>query len=239
MKASSTPFTPLIAAAAVTFFAACGGGTTEPPPDPPRATTITVSPATADLAALGATVLLSAEVRDQNGQAMAGAAVTWASGAATVATVSASGLVTAVANGTATITATSGSASGSATVTVAQEAVAVDLIMRGQVIASYDGVTQFWTGELEVEEGEETSYISVRFVDDLRNELTIDIDQYLEVEVEDDSIAEFEQDTPGEFGGHLQGHMIGETDVSFMLMRGRVGSGHAEFGTGSVRVHVW
>ena len=112
--------TRLAALLAVTFFAACGDGTTAPLPDPPRATAITVNPATADLAALGATVQLSAEVRDQNGRAMAGAAANWASSTPAVATVDASGLVTAVANGSGTITATSGSASGSATVTVAQ-----------------------------------------------------------------------------------------------------------------------
>ena len=102
---------------------ACGDGTTEPPtptPDPPRPTTVAVTPATAQLGALGATVQLTAEVRDQNGQPMAGAAVTWASDATAVATVSGSGLVTAAGNGTATITATAGSASGTATVTVAE-----------------------------------------------------------------------------------------------------------------------
>ncbi len=86
-----------------------------------------MSPATTELTALGATVQLSAEVRDQNGQVMAGAAVTWASSAAAVATVSASGLVTAVTNGSATITATAGAASGSATVTVAQVVSAVNV----------------------------------------------------------------------------------------------------------------
>jgi len=121
----ATPLSRVIALLTVTFFAACGDSTTGPPPDPPRATTVTVSPATADLAALGATVQLTAEVLDQNGQAMAGAAVTWASSAAAMASVSASGLVTAVANGNATITATSGSASGSARVTVAQKVSAV------------------------------------------------------------------------------------------------------------------
>ena len=107
---------------------ACGDGTTEPPsppPDPPQPTTVTVSPATAQLAALGATVQLSAEVRDQNGQAMAGATVTWASDATATATVSSTGLVTAVGNGTASIAATAGSSSGTATVTVAQEVSAV------------------------------------------------------------------------------------------------------------------
>ena len=100
----------------------CGDGAIEPPPpDPPRPTTVTVTPATTQLAALGATVQLSAEVRDQNGQVMAGAAVTWSSSDPSVATVDAQGLVTAAGNGTATITATAGSASGTATVMVAQE----------------------------------------------------------------------------------------------------------------------
>ena len=102
----------------------CGDGATEPQapaPDPPRPATVTVTPATVRLTAFGATEQLAAEVRDQNGNAMAGAAVSWASSAAAVATVNASGLVTAIANGTATITATAGSASGSATVAVAQE----------------------------------------------------------------------------------------------------------------------
>ena len=104
---------------------ACGDGTTEPPtppPDPPRPTTVTVTPATTQLTALGDTVRLTAEVRDQNGQVMAGAAVTWSSSDPMVATVDAQGLVTAAGNGTATITATAGSASGSAAVTVRQEA---------------------------------------------------------------------------------------------------------------------
>ena len=98
---------------------ACGDGATEPPtppPDPPRPATVAVAPATVQLTELGATEQLTAEVRDQNGNAMAGAAVSWASSAASVATVSSTGLVTAVGNGTATITATAGSASGSATV---------------------------------------------------------------------------------------------------------------------------
>ena len=107
------------------LLAGCGGDDGPTEPDPPRATTLTVSPATVELSALGATVQATAEVRDQNGNAMAGATVTWASTAAAVATASATGLVTAVANGTATITATSGSASGTAAVTVVQEVSAV------------------------------------------------------------------------------------------------------------------
>ena len=118
---------PMLVLLAVAGWAtACGDGATEPPsPDPPRATNLTVTPATAALTALGETVRLAAEVRDQNGQAMAGAVVTWSSGDPSVATVDATGLVTAAGNGMATITATSGSVSGSAAVTVAQAVSAV------------------------------------------------------------------------------------------------------------------
>ncbi len=79
-----------------------------------------MTPATAELSALGGTVQLTAEVRDQNGRTMAGATVTWASNAASVATVDAAGQVTAVGNGTATITAATGGVSGTVAVTVAQ-----------------------------------------------------------------------------------------------------------------------
>ena len=93
----------LIIAAAALWALSCGDGTTDPPPDPPRPTTVTVSPATAELTALDATVQLLAQVLDQYGQVMAGAAVSWSSGDASV---DASGLVTAAGNGAVTITAT-------------------------------------------------------------------------------------------------------------------------------------
>lgn len=113
------PLLPVLALAC--WPMACGEGGTEPPPpppDPPRAATVTVTPATASLTALGHTVQLTAQVLDQYGRPMPAAAVAWSSGNAAVATVDASGLVTAVDNGSATITATSASASGSAAVTV-------------------------------------------------------------------------------------------------------------------------
>ncbi len=118
------------------------------------------------------------------------------------------------------------------------EAEGVELVMGGQVIASYDGHTQSWTGELEVDVGEETPHISVRFVDHDGDPIPLEDDTYLEVDIEDESIAEWEQDTPGEFGGHLHGHMEGDTDVTFMLMHGAVGSGHADFVTTPVHAHV-
>ena len=120
---------------------ACGdGGTEPPPPDPPRPTTVTVTPATAELTALGASVQLQAQVLDQYGQVMAGAAVSWSSSAASVAAVDGSGLVTAAANGAATITATAGSASGTAAVTVAQQVSTVEVSPAADTVVERDTV---------------------------------------------------------------------------------------------------
>ena len=108
--------------AVVALAKGCGDGespSAPPMPEPARPTTVTVSPATDELTALGQAIQLTAEVRDQNDRVMAGATVTWTTSANSVATVDAAGLVTAVGNGTATITASAGSASGSAAVTVA------------------------------------------------------------------------------------------------------------------------
>ncbi|MDE2654095.1 MAG: hypothetical protein OXI71_09805 [Gemmatimonadota bacterium] len=95
-------------------FLSCGDGAVEParPPSVPGAATVTVNPASATLTAIEGTALFIAEVRDQNGLVMAGAAVGWASGDASVVAVDAARLVTAAANRSATITATAGSVSG-------------------------------------------------------------------------------------------------------------------------------
>ena len=115
---------------ALALVAACGGGddpgVVQPPPAPVP-TTVVVTPSTTTLVALGRTVQLTATVRDQRGQALAGVSVSWASSASGVATVDAAGLVTAVANGSTTITATAGSASGSAQVAVEQAASSVEI----------------------------------------------------------------------------------------------------------------
>ena len=116
----------------------CGDGSVEPAPPPaPVATTVTVNPASATLTALEETVRFTAEVRDQNGQVMAAAPVSWASSDASVAAVDASGQVTAAANGSATITATAGSASGTAAVTVAQVVSAVTVTPAADTLVAF------------------------------------------------------------------------------------------------------
>ena len=83
---------------------------------------IVIAPMEATLMSLGATVQLTATVLDDHGQPVVDAVVTWQSVDDAVATVSAQGLVTAVANGVARVTARSGSASAGIDVTVMQSA---------------------------------------------------------------------------------------------------------------------
>ena len=97
-------------------------------PEPARPTAVTVSSASVELTALGATAQLRAEVRDQDSTVMTGVAVTWATSSNSVATVDGAGVVTAAGNGTATITASTGSASGSAVVTVTQAVASVEVL---------------------------------------------------------------------------------------------------------------
>ena len=140
MKTPRSLILTSIALGGVAWAAGCGDDTTEPPPrpEPPRPAAITVTPAMAELTALGETVQLSAEVRDQNGQVMDGVTVTWASSAAAVAKVDAAGLVTAAGNGAATITATAGTVSGSAAMTVDQEVRGIEVLPAAETVSAGD-----------------------------------------------------------------------------------------------------
>ena len=93
-------------------LASCGGSdTTGPDPSVPVATTILISPANVTITEVGASTTVTATVRDQDGEPMPGASVSWATLDASVASV-AGGVVTANADGTTAIRVTSGSASG-------------------------------------------------------------------------------------------------------------------------------
>jgi uncharacterized protein YjdB len=78
---------------------------------------VTISPATASIS-VGQTQQLSVTLRDGAGTVLSGRTTTWRSSSTGIATVSASGLVTGVAAGSATITATSETINGTATITV-------------------------------------------------------------------------------------------------------------------------
>ena len=90
---------------------------TSPPPPPPVVTTITVSIDSSSLQ-VGHTAQATGTVRDQYGAVMSGQSVTWSSNTPSFASVSAAGVVTAVAEGSAVIKATIGSVFGTASVTI-------------------------------------------------------------------------------------------------------------------------
>lgn len=106
---------------ALVGVASCGGGGGDggggPSTPTPVLTTVNVSLASSTLQP-GQTTTASAAGVDQNGGAIATGTVTWSSSVTSVASVSGSGAVTALAPGNTQITATAGGRTGSATLTV-------------------------------------------------------------------------------------------------------------------------
>jgi carboxypeptidase family protein/Big-like domain-containing protein len=97
------------------LLAACSGGTGGPDPEP--VASVTIAPANPTLVPLQ-TTQLSATLKDAAGATLSGRSITWSSSATTVASVSGTGLVTAVLAGTTTVTASSEGRNASVTVTV-------------------------------------------------------------------------------------------------------------------------
>lgn len=118
------------------------------------------------------------------------------------------------------------------------EPVGVEVRAAGQVLASASPTSA--TGTLSVAAGEETMHLDVVFVTEDGDAVVPDDDEFLEVVVGDGSVAEWEQDTPGEFGGHLHGEAAGTTTVIFRLMHGAVGSAsaHADFISAPITVTI-
>lgn len=133
------PFAGLLVAL---WASSCGEGGTAPDiqPAPRRPTTVAVTPPTPEITAIGVTLQMAAEVRDQNGDPMTSVAVSWSTNNASVVTVGSSGLVTAVGSGTATVRATAGTVSGIATVTVVQVVHAVTLSPAADTLLTADTV---------------------------------------------------------------------------------------------------
>ncbi|GIT52750.1 MAG: hypothetical protein Ct9H300mP15_29630 [Gemmatimonadota bacterium] len=86
-----------------------------------------VSPSEVTFDGLGDDLRVNATVKDQHGNVMSNDTITWTASDRGIATVSSSGLVTAVGPGTSTVTASAGSASGTAAVTVTQTPTSLEL----------------------------------------------------------------------------------------------------------------
>ncbi len=117
-----TSLRSLFALASLASLAACAGSgetaVTPPQPLPPTVATVTVTAASTTPLLPGATVQLTAKALTAAGAEVPTASITWNSATASIATVSTTGLVTAVGAGSTAITASSGSATGSLTVQV-------------------------------------------------------------------------------------------------------------------------
>ena len=116
----------MLAIIAVTLSGCGGGGSSNERDAQPVLTRITVSPSELTLDALDATAQLQATARDQNGATMT-VQFGWGSSNASIVSVNANGLVTAIDNGTATVTVSSGSVSASTAVTVEQRPASIAL----------------------------------------------------------------------------------------------------------------
>jgi uncharacterized protein YjdB len=111
-----------IGAAKITATSEGKTGTADVTVTPVPVATVEVSPPTSDLT-IGQTIQLSAIAKDAKGNVLVGRPVSWTSGAPSVATISGTGLVTAVGAGTAVIFATVEGRTASASVNVRQIAV--------------------------------------------------------------------------------------------------------------------
>ena len=114
--------TIVVSALAVLWVLACTDRLAGPAAAPPDTLHVQAGPGHL---AVGDTVRLGVELRDAGGRALAVSAVAWSSSDPEIATVSPSGVVTAVAPGVVMVTATSGTASTTAYILVTDPAVAV------------------------------------------------------------------------------------------------------------------
>ncbi len=146
------------------LLAACGdAGTTPTTPSAqptPVVALITMSPTSLSFASFGQTQQLTATVKDQNDATMSGASVAWATNASYVATVSSSGLVTSVGNGSARITTTSGTATATAAVTVAQLVATIELSHTLLTLTSLSNTSQL-SATVKDENGNEISAVAL------------------------------------------------------------------------------
>ncbi|MBM4194598.1 MAG: Ig domain-containing protein [Gemmatimonadetes bacterium] len=102
------------------LLAACsGGGGGGGPAGPAAVASVTITAPTNSIS-VGQTTTLTATPKDASGNILSGRAITWSSAVPTIAGVSSSGVVTAVAVGTTVITATSESKSATTAITVTQ-----------------------------------------------------------------------------------------------------------------------
>lgn len=127
-------------ATAALVLAACSGEKTPVDPGPGEPALIVIA-APATTMVVGGTLQLNGAVSDNRGNAIPNAALTWESSDQAVATVSATGLVSAVAPGNATITARSKSASASVAIRVDPDPCSAAVTLAVGEVRTFNGGT--------------------------------------------------------------------------------------------------
>ncbi|MGI9626121.1 MAG: Ig-like domain-containing protein [Longimicrobiales bacterium] len=143
-------------------------------PGVPQISSIQVGPAVATVN-LGETAQLTATAMDASGNTLAGQAITWASSDAAVASVDASGLLTALAEGSTTISASSEGVSGTASVTVADPPVASVTITPDPAVVG-EGRTFQLTGMARDDQGNALSAKALAWSSSNENRATVSQD---------------------------------------------------------------
>jgi hypothetical protein len=119
------------------------------------------------------------------------------------------------------------------------EPVGMVVSLGGVDIVTVNGSTV--TGTLTVSAGQETAHIDIDFLDENGNRFAPDeADEWLRVTIADPATATWEQDEPGEFGGHLQGRAAGATVARFDIMHGALNSAsaHADYTSPDIPVVI-
>lgn len=111
-----------------------------------------------------------------------------------------------------------------------------------EIARQFNGEVTYTTGDhLDLEEGEESSLITLRFLDEEGNAFTPhdDDETFLEWVIEPESVLEIEQhEEDGKWSFHFAGVEAGDAHIVFMLMHGEEGHAHADFESLEFEIHV-
>ncbi len=162
----------LLHATALSLVVACSSTTdaNSPPPPPPGVATVEVSPPTATLTT-STTMQLAATARDATGTEITGVQIAWSSENTEVATVSGTGLVTAVAAGQTSISALTAGVTGTGAVTVVAPGNATIVLQPGTMYQTMLG----WEVAADLAQRDSDTYVYFKdeVFDRLVNELGI------------------------------------------------------------------
>lgn len=119
----------------------------------------------------------------------------------------------------------------------------IQLVHDGETVASFDGDDQEWSVdelELHIDEPTDFEVLCVHHGEDDGENCAHDddLDLYLQVEVEDASVATFDPSDSPNFRVSGRGVSEGHTTAVFRIMHGAVGSGHPDFATTALTIHV-